>query len=274
MKTPMTSATGFAEHLVQAVLDDTCATRAAGAGPQVLGISGLQGSGKSTLALQVAEAARHRGVPAATVSLDDFYLTGDARRRLASQVHPLLATRGPPGTHDLALASEVFDAMAAGRPVRLPRFDKLGDDRLPERDWPRVETPLALVVLEGWCLGTPAEPDAALTTPINVLERDEDAAGQWRGYCNTALRERYPALWRRVDRLWLLQAPGFDIVAQWRAEQEQTLQATEPGRRGMDPAALSRFLQHYERISRQALRTLPALADRVVTLDHQRRPLA
>ena len=135
------------------------------------------------------------------------------------------------------------------------------------------EAPLDLLVMEGWCLGVPAEPEAALAAPLNDLERTEDVDGRWRRYCNEALRAHYPALWRRFDRLWLLQAPSFDIVARWRWQQEQALLAAAPGRTGMDPAALARFLAHYERVSRQALRTLPAIADHVVALDEARRPL-
>jgi len=274
VKAHMTSVLGFAPSLVAAALADALSARPSTGAPVLLAVSGLQGSGKSTLAAQIAQAAREAGLAAATLSLDDVYLTAAARRRLATQVHPLLATRGPPGTHDLALAADTLDAVAAGRPLRLPRFDKLADDRLPESDWSRVDAPLDLLVMEGWCLGTPAEDAAALVAPLNRLEREEDAAGRWRGYCNDALREHYSVLWRRFDRLWLLQAPDFAIVAQWRWEQEQALQAAAPGRAGMDRVALERFLQHYERVSRQALRTLPALADRVIALDEQRRPQA
>jgi D-glycerate 3-kinase len=39
----------------------------------------------------------------------------------------------------------------------------------------------------------------------------------------------------------------------------------------LTPAALQRFLMHYERLSRHALQTLPALADLRVVLDAQRR---
>lgn len=274
VKAHMTSGPGFARSLVDAALADALSARSSIGAPVLLAVSGLQGSGKSTFAAQIALAGRDAGLAAATLSLDDVYLCRAERRRLAAQIHPLLATRGPPGTHDLALAIGTLDAVAAGRPLRLPRFDKLADDRLPESEWPRIDAPLDLLVMEGWCLGTPAEDDAALAAPLNRLEREEDAAGLWRAYCNTALRERYPTLWRRFDRLWLLQAPDFGIVAQWRWEQEQALQAAAPGRIGMDRVALDRFLQHYERVSRQALRSLPALADRVIALDEQRRPLA
>ncbi len=76
-----------------------------------------------------------------------------------------------------------------------------------------------------------------------------------------------------MDRLLFLQPPGFDVVFDWRLQQEQALQAAAPGRRGMDAAGIARFVQHFERVSRQALRTLPGRADVVVTLDAQRRVL-
>ena len=74
--------------------------------------------------------------------------------------------------------------------------------------------------------------------------------------------------------LWFLQPPGFEAVHTWRGEQERTLQAAEPGRPAMDRAALVRFIQHYERVSRQALRTMPGIADACVPLDTARTPLA
>lgn len=266
----MTEIKGFAPPLLAAALDDALAHRRPGL-PAVFALSGLQGSGKSRFAAQLVARAGERGLQAAALSIDDVYLTGDARRHLARTVHPLLGTRGPAGTHDLALAHATLDAVATGQPLRLPRFDKLGDERLPESRWPRLQRPLDLLVVEGWLLGTPAEDAAALAAPLNALERDEDRDGRWRGYCNDVLRRDYPALWARFDRLWLLQAPGFEIVPAWRWQQEQALQAAEPGRAGMSRAQVERFVQFYERTSRQALRTLPALADRCIALDRARR---
>ncbi|MFT4248953.1 MAG: hypothetical protein QM581_13140 [Pseudomonas sp.] len=266
----MTGIKGFAPRWVAGALDDARAHRPRER-PAVLAVSGLQGSGKSTFAAQVVALAGARGLHAATLSIDDVYLTRAERRHLAREVHPLLATRGPAGTHDLALAHATLDAIAAGRPLRLPRFDKLADDRLPESRWPRLERPLDLLVIEGWLLGTPAEAAAALAAPLNALERDEDRDGRWRHYCNQALQRDYPALWSRLDRLWLLQAPDFAIVPAWRWQQEQALQAAEPGRTGMSRAEVERFVQFYERTSRQALRTLPAIADRCLPLDRARR---
>lgn len=268
MATPMhMPEAGYAAGIVSAVLDDALA-----AGAFVLGISGLQGSGKSTLAGQVCAEAARRGLRCACLSLDDVYLPRAARRRLARDVHPLLATRGPPGTHEPALAIDALDALRAGRAVALPRFDKLADEREPRARWPGAG-PVDLVVLEGWCLGTPPEPPGALAAPLNALEREDDPDGGWRRWCNDALARDYPPLWRRIDRLCLLQAPSFEVVAGWRAEAERAMAAARPGAPAMDAAAIERFVQHFERTSRQAQRTLPARADVVLPLDARRRPL-
>lgn len=258
---------GFAAAFVAGVLDDALAR-----GARVLGVSGLQGSGKSTLAAQLAAAAEARGIKAVALSIDDAYLDLPERQQLARDVHPLLATRGPPGTHDVALACATLDALRAGEPMRLPVFDKLGDRRMPPERW-REARDVELVVFEGWFLGTPAEPVEALAEPINALEREEDRDGSWRGFCNDALARDYPALWQRIDRLVFLQPPGFDIVPEWRWQQEQALQAGDSARTGMDRAQVGRFVQHYERVSRQALRALPRIAEVVVSLDADRTPL-
>jgi D-glycerate 3-kinase len=133
------------------------------------------------------------------------------------------------------------------------------------------------VVLEGWFLKTPAQPADELRAPINALERDGDPDGSWREWCNIALARDYPALWERIDALWWLQGPDFEVVPEWRWQQERALQAADPrdagARAGMDRAQIARFVQLFERVSRQALRTLPAIAERTIRLDAQRRPI-
>lgn len=260
-----------ADALAARLLDDLADAWAPGrATPFLLGVSGVQGSGKSTLAARLAERAHDIG--AVALSLDDVYLSRAARQRLAHDVHPLLATRGVPGTHDLPLLHATLDALAAASPTRpasLPRFDKGRDGRLPPRDWPRIHAPPRLIVLEGWCLGLPPQPGAALATAVNALERDEDPDGRWRHHVNAQLAGPYAALWRRLDRLVLLHAPSFEIVARWRDEQEDALRR-RAAPQAMDAATLRRFIAHYERLSRHALASLPALADTVVALDAAR----
>lgn len=256
---------GFGDAVVEAVLDDALAH-----GARVCAIAGLQGSGKSTLAAQVVALAGRRGLRAAALSVDDVYLGRRERQRLARDVHPLLATRGPPGTHDIALACEVLDAVRTGRATRLPRFDKLADRRLPPSRW-RTVGPLDLLVFEGWCLKVPAQPDTALRRPVNALERDEDPDGIWRRHCNRALAHDYPALWARLDRLAWLHPPEFGCVPGWRWQQERAACAVRPGRPGMRRAEVERFVRLFERVSRQAMRTLPGIASLTLRLDPQRR---
>jgi pantothenate kinase-related protein Tda10 len=91
------SAADLAERLAPLV-----AAAAAHARPLVVGLTGPQGSGKSTLAARLPDLLAAAGLNAGVLALDDLYLTKAERQRLAADVHPLFATRGVPGTHDVA----------------------------------------------------------------------------------------------------------------------------------------------------------------------------
>ncbi|MEP6938989.1 MAG: kinase [Rudaea sp.] len=263
---------GYADAIVDRVAALLARRNTASRRQQLIGLSGLQGSGKSTLAAQLVQRLTLVGIPALALSLDDFYLGRRERARLARSVHPLLATRGVPGTHDLALLGRTLAALAAAntlQPARVPRFDKGRDTRMPSARWHSVSVPPCIVVLEGWCVGVPAQSSAALARPLNRLERIEDADAVWRGYVNAHLEREYALLWRRLDALVWLQAPGFAVVQRWRDEQEQALRRSGAPR-AMSPAALRRFVMHYERLSRHSLRTLPARADLRIVLDARR----
>lgn len=241
--------------------------------PLLVGINGCQGSGKSTLARFLARLLETgAGLACPVLSLDDFYNTRLRRQELARQVHPLLATRGVPGTHDLALAREVLDALLdAGRrdDVALPRFDKASDDRAPTEHWPRWCGGADLVLFEGWCVGCPAQAQDSLEEPVNALERDADRDGIWRGYVNEQLKGPCRDLFTRLDTLVVLQAPSFDRVFGWRRQQEARLRGR--GQAVMNDAALERFIQHYERLTRFMLAVLPPVADAVIRLDKMHR---
>lgn len=245
--------------------------------PLILGLCGSQGSGKSTLAEQLVAWAAEGGRRAAVLSIDDLYLGKAARARLAREVHPLLATRGVPLTHDVARGCAILDAAKAGKPFDLPRFDKASDEPLARTV--RVDPPLDLLIFEGWCVGARPEDASALAEPVNDLERREDPGGTWRRAVNGALGGAYQDLFARIDRLVLLAAPGFDVVHQWRAEQERDLrqrlaaQARSPAL-AMSDDEIGRFVQHYERITRAILREMPGRADLTLRLDHERRLIA
>ena len=157
----------------------------------------------------------------------------------------------------------------------MPRFDKALDDRLPPAAWDRVPAGVQVVIFEGWCVGARPQAEAALAQPVNALERDDDPDGVWRRYVNAALAGPYQALFARIDVLALLAAPGFDSVLGWRGQQEQELRAragvNAPG--VMGDAALVRFIQHYERLTRHMLTEMPPRADILARLAEDRTPV-
>jgi len=235
--------------------------------PLIVGICGAQGSGKSTL----AEALARHFPRTTTLSLDDLYLTRAERAGLARTRHPLFATRGVPGTHDVALGLAKLDALEAGIPTLLPHFDKARDDRAPSDTWPDARTPNDLVIFEGWCVGAVPEAEDALAAPVNDLERIADADGRWRRAVNSALAGSYQALFARLDMLILLAAPDWETVCRWREEQEAGLRQTAGQGAGiMDEATVERFLQHYERLTRHILQEMPGRADLVLRLSPDR----
>ncbi len=238
----------------------------------VVAISGAQGTGKTTLCrfLEALLASEH-GLRTATLSLDDVYLAKADRLELARTVHPLLATRGVPGTHDVGMAHAVIDALtgtAAGA-VRMPRFDKARDDRLPAADWPTVAAPVDVLLFEGWCIGATPQDSAALAVPVNALEAGEDADGRWRRWVNHALAGSYARLFARHDLTVMLRPPGFEVVAGWRQMQEDKLRARTGT--GMKPSEIVLFIQHYQRITQHLLDTLPDRADIIVDIGHDHR---
>jgi D-glycerate 3-kinase len=243
--------------------------------PYLLGLSGLQGSGKSTLAREMKAQAEARGWPTEVLSLDDFYYSRSEREVLAHQVHPLLRTRGVPGTHEIELLLSLLAALPQASdklPVSHPRFDKGRDTRMPPSKWPNVARSPKLVILEGWAIGLRPQTLAALEEPVNALERDEDPDGVWRHWVNKQLRA-YQPLWRKLDALIVLQAPNWEIVRKWRSEQEEELLARHAPL-AMDAETMVRFLAHFERLSRHALATLPDLADTTVEYDDDRHVIA
>lgn len=225
-----------------------------------VGLPGGQGAGKTTLGRLLEQAGELSGLRIRVLSLDDFYLTRAERLALAEAVHPLLATRGPPGTHDVDRCRDALVALAGPGDVRVPVFDKGRDDRSGERP---VAGGVDVAVLEGWCVGArPVRPEA-LDKPVNSLEREEDEAGRWRRHANDALAGAYAGLWGELESLAYLKVPDMAAVRRWRLEQEAQL----PPARRMSEAALGRFVQHYERVTLSMMGDLPYRADVVVDLD-------
>lgn len=246
--------------------------------PLVVGICGSQGSGKTTMCAGLRARFEAKGMRTAVLALDDLYLSKARREQLAATVHPLLRTRGVPGTHDIPFGERLLDNLGNAGEIRIPRFDKLRDDLVAPEGWPRLEGPFDLVLFEGWCIGARPEPDNALDAPVNDLERTEDGDGTWRRFVNAQLAGEYARLFGRIGFLVLLAAPAFETVFQWRRQQEDDLARElknnpRPGARVMSDSDLERFISHYERLTRWILSEMPARAALTVRLDQARRPV-
>lgn len=240
--------------------------------PFVLGIHGCQGSGKSTLAaLLVLLLNEMQGMRSINLSLDDFYLTRNKREELAANVHPLLITRGVPGTHDISLALQTIKALSESGEVAIPRFNKALDDREKKSNWPIVKAPVDVIIIEGWCLGVSPQSQSELQAAVNTLEAEEDK-GEWRDYVNEQLAGEYQELFELLEMLIMLKAPDFSNVLEWRLQQENKLREKNThasGSKLMNENELIRFISHYERLTRHALRTVPETADVVYQLNDQ-----
>ncbi len=236
-------------------------------GLQVIGLNGAQGSGKSTLAgilkLVLTEGF---GKHVQVLSIDDLYLQPEQRMQLADSVHPLFKTRGVPGTHDVQMGLDLLQRLRRHQPgetVHLPRFDKANDRRHHESEWTPIESPLDVLILEGWCVGALPQPEHELEAHINVLEQQEDTEGHWRRAVNAALAQDYQKLFAEIDVLLMMRVPGMEHVHRWRGLQESKLGEQS----GMDAEALRRFIMHYERLTVAQLEEMPSRADLVMELD-------
>jgi D-glycerate 3-kinase len=231
--------------------------------PVLIGVSGAQGSGKTTACKLLEMSNRPRF---AHFSLDDVYWSKAEREDLASLIHPLFVTRGPPGTHDLDLARNTIDALmnaAPGRQTPLPSFDKLRDEPVDQDAWELYRGRPEAILFDGWCLGALAPEMGKPLNPVEAIDSD----GKWREAQNVFLREDYAPFFALFDAIVYLQPPSWEVVRAWRAEQEAHMLARPLT--ADETAKLDRFLMHYERITRSMMAG-GHMANVVVELDSAR----
>ncbi|MEO9945340.1 MAG: P-loop NTPase fold protein [Paraglaciecola sp.] len=240
-----------------------------------VGINGSQGSGKSTLSEFIkAYLTEAHSLNVVVMSLDDFYFSHAKRHSLAANIHPLLQTRGVPGTHNMEQAQTVLNALRQQLPATVPRFNKATDDPHPTANWTTISEPIDVVIFEGWCWGVHAQTAEQLKTPVNKLESEQDKEAIWRTYANTQLSLHYATLYSYMNKWVMLSAPSFEDVYAWRLEQEQKLiAASGSGNHSglMNEQQILDFIQYYQRLTEHGLNTLPATCDHVFKLNSKRK---
>lgn len=223
--------------------------------PFIIGLNGVQGVGKTTLVKALASTLRDReGLQTLVVSVDDFYLTHADQAALAA-AHPdnaLVSCRGEPGTHDMALAGAFLAAIVAGRPARVPQYDKSafagrGDRVADESAWEAVNQPgqprIQVVILEGWCVGfrplAPADVKARWEAPSRTLRAH---ALEHLLFVNERLRS-YDVITDLFDAFIHVDAEDTQYVYDWRREQEVKLR--EEKGTGMTDEQVVKFVDAY-----------------------------
>lgn len=243
--------------------------------PYFVGINGCQGSGKSTLTDFISTyLTTQYQLNVVVMSLDDFYFSSEKRQQLAQDIHPLLATRGVPGTHDVAELNHVLTMLKERKTAfSIPKFNKATDEPFPKTQWTTIEKPADIIIVEGWCWGVKPQTAEQLKAPINELESQQDKTGDWRNYVNQQLKNAYEPLYEKMDFWLALQAPSFDCVYKWRLEQEQKLKNRNMGLTNskiMTPAQILNFTQYFQRLSVQGCKTFAQSADAIFYLDYGR----
>ena len=241
---------------------------------RVIGLTGGQGTGKSTIS-NILKIILKEAYKLETVifSIDDFYKTLDARRKMSKKINYLFLTRGVPGTHDTKILLKCIRNLKNKKFKKfiIPKFDKSIDDRSPKNKWLKVNKKPNIVIFEGWCVGAIAQKKNDLNSPINNLEKQKDTKKIWRQKVNLELKKNYKKIFNLIDKLIFLKVPSFEYVYKWRLLQEKKLRITGKGNKTMNDNQIKNFVMYYERITKHMLKTLPKKADAVISIDKKHR---
>jgi len=225
--------------------------------PLIIGLAGGQGSGKTTISsILTLILQKYFKLNVFKISIDDFYKTRKDRKLISKKKHPLLMTRGVPGTHDVDLMLSLFKKIKVKKfkNFQVPKFNKAVDDRYNKSLWYKIKSKPDVVIFEGWCVGAKPQKNNQLKKPINSLERAYDQSMKWRSYVNNQLKTKYKTLFKQLDGLLYLKAKNFNLLRQWRLKQERKLWVQTKNKKNlkiMSSGDVINFMQTYQRITQQ-----------------------
>eukprot|EP00924_Labyrinthula_sp_SR-Ha-C_P007019 maker-scaffold_8-snap-gene-7.14-mRNA-1 protein AED:0.00 eAED:0.00 QI:238/1/1/1/1/1/2/50/289 len=240
--------------------------------PYILGVGAPYATGKTTMCRYMKAKLVDQGYKVVTVSLDDFYKEKSKRIALAQSIHPLLRTRGVPGTHDLDLFKHFIETAKEKKgELKIPSFSKALDDRLDETQWTKIPLPIDFLILEGFCLKIPnIEPAEDLHVCMNDLERNEDPTCSWRNYVEKNVKIYNEVISPALSKFVYMKVDGWEDVVKNRQLQESKLREKTGSEKTdvMTEQQVNRFVQFSERLGRRGLKYLPAKADILIKLDN------
>ena len=241
--------------------------------PYFVGLAGGQGTGKTTISSLVKIILiKYFNLKVFRISIDDFYKTRKERISLSKKVHPMLLTRGVPGTHDINMMLSFFREVKRRKfkRIKLPSFNKAIDDRFNKKRWYDLKQKPDVIIFEGWCVGAKSEKKITLKKTINSMEKAKDQKQIWRKYVNQQLKSKYKKLYSQLNCLIYLKAKNFSLLQKWRLKQERKLWLNR--RRKSNLKIMSRgdvinFMQTYQRITQNMFRYMPKYASIIINLN-------
>ena len=239
--------------------------------PYFVGLAGGQGTGKTTISSLVKIIlTKYFKLNVFRISIDDFYKTRKERINLSKKIHPMLLTRGVPGTHDINMILNFFKKSKSKKfkRLKLPIFNKAIDDRFNKKKWYNLKKRPDVIIFEGWCVGAKSEKNTTLKKTINSLEKVKDQKRIWRKYVNHQLKSKYKTLYSQLNCLIYLKATNFSLLQKWRLKQERKLWVTSKLKsKIMSKEDVLNFMQTYQRITQNMFRSMPKYASVILNLN-------
>ena len=239
--------------------------------PYFVGLAGGQGTGKTTISSLIRIIlTKYFKLSVFRISIDDFYKTRKERISLSKRVHPMLMTRGVPGTHDINMMLNFFKKTKSRKfkRLKLPTFNKAIDDRFTKKKWYDLKKRPDVIIFEGWCVGARSEKNTTLKKTINSMEKTRDQKQIWRKFVNQQLKSNYKNLYSQLNCLVYLKAKNFSLLQKWRLKQERKLWVNSKVKsKIMSRGDVLNFMQTYQRITQNMFRFTPKYASIILNLN-------
>ena len=241
--------------------------------PYFVGLAGGQGTGKTTTSSLIKIIlSKYFKLDVFRISIDDFYKTRKERISLSKRIHPMLLTRGVPGTHDINMMLNFFKKSKSKKfkRLKLPIFNKAIDDRFSKKHWYDLKKKPDVIIFEGWCVGAKSEKNNTLKKTINSMEKTKDQKQIWRKYVNDQLKSKYKKLYSQLDCLIYLKAKDFSLLQKWRLKQERKLWVKS--KKNLNTKIMSKdnvltFMQTYQRVTQNMFKYTPKYASVIINLN-------
>jgi D-glycerate 3-kinase len=241
--------------------------------PYFVGLAGGQGTGKTTISSLIKIILiKYFKLKVFRISIDDFYRTRKERISLSKRIHPMLLTRGVPGTHDINMMLSFFKKTKSKKfkRLKLPTFNKAIDDRFSKKRWYDLKKRPDVIIFEGWCVGAKSEKNTTLKKTINSMEKVKDQKQIWRKYVNHQLKSKYKNLYSQLNCLIYLKAQNFSLLQKWRLKQERKLWLNSKRKsklKIMNKKDVISFMQTYQRITQSMFKNTPKYASIILNLN-------